>query len=525
MFERGRFAAVESAIDEGKRRGLDAGRCVSRRRCEAMACINVKTRPDKKLRAYHSLTRWVHGVSGVTILLLLGSALAAEAPGDAYSSTSARARLLQAQLDHARAEQRRWKHLIDLEQDLTQHPDKFASAAADAAKDLKASGRDLVVEGVTGGLCSSLNLAGSSVRNDKELEHRFRFASATVKAAYTDILKDHLTSENAGDTKPSEETKKKIEMLEDTLGVLKVAIKDKKIESTFGASLDTHVAALQFLNAYLNDDEQGMQKYLPATKAMLEGTLDILKGLSAHRETTLEGYLREVAQQVPEFGPVAKNLAKLGTEEAALAINAANIGFGAGGIARGMELTAEAEEIRTSQMQAAKRLHALLPKARRELAAAEREERRLAAVFSALNHVMPPAQDPVLPSERFIDNSQGAPARDVQPLDIDAALNERPAIAHGFTPEALARFSQQFKEKSAADLARREAERRAIERARRIAQQEAEAARERQAEIRESRSSRGDRGWSSGGREINMGSHDLSHARAVVASIPSVRLP
>jgi hypothetical protein len=366
---------------------------------------------------------------------LLGSVLSAAAPGDANSSTSARARLLQAQLDHAHAEQRRWKHLIDTEQDLTQHPDKFASAAADAAKDLKASGQDLVVEGVTGGLCSSLNLAGSSVRKDKELEHKFHLASATVKAAYTDILKDHLTSENAGDTKPSEQTKKKIEMLEDTLG---------------GASLDTHVAALQLLDAYLNDDEQGMQKYLPATKAMLEGTLDILKGLSAHRETTLEGYLREVAQQVPEFGPVAKNLAKLGTEEAALAVNVANIGFGAGGIARGMELTAEAEEIRTSQMEAAKRLHALLPKARRELAAAEREERRLAAALGALNHVTPPAPDPVLPSERFIDSSQGAPARDVHPLDIDATFNERPGIAHGLTPEALASLSQQFKQKSAA---------------------------------------------------------------------------
>jgi hypothetical protein len=410
-----------------------------------MACINAQTRPDKKLRAHYSFARPARVVSGVTVLFLLGSVLSAAAPGDANSSTSARARLLQAQLDHAHAEQRRWKHLIDTEQDLTQHPDKFASAAADAAKDLKASGQDLVVEGVTGGLCSSLNLAGSSVRKDKELEHKFHLASATVKAAYTDILKDHLTSENAGDTKPSEQTKKKIEMLEDTLGVLKVAIKDKKMESAFGASLDTHVAALQLLDAYLNDDEQGMQKYLPATKAMLEGTLDILKGLSAHRETTLEGYLREVAQQVPEFGPVAKNLAKLGTEEAALAVNVANIGF-----ARGMELTAEAEEIRTSQMEAAKRLHALLPKARRELAAAEREERRLAAALGALNHVTPPAPDPVLPSERFIDSSQGAPARDVHPLDIDATFNERPGIAHGLTPEALASLSQQFKQKSAA---------------------------------------------------------------------------
>jgi hypothetical protein len=258
---------------------------------------------------------------------------------------------------------------------------------------------------------------------------------------------------------------------------------------------------------------------------MLEGTLDILKGLSAHRETTLEGYLREVAQQVPEFGPVAKNLAKLGTEEAALVVNLANIGFGAGGIVRGMELSAEAEEIRTSQMEAAKRLHALLPKAHRELAAAEREGRRLAAALGALNHVTPATPAPVLPSERFIDDSQGAPARDVHPLDIDATFNGRPAIAHGLTPEALARLSQQFKQKSAEDLARREAERRAIERARRIAQQEAEAARARQAEIHESRSSRGDSGWSSGGREINRGSYDLSHARAVVASIPSVHLP
>src|SRR5579863_1132299 len=243
------------------RRGFDKGslgplhislcRADAARRCEVMACLNAKTHPDKKLRAHHSFARRTLLVFGVTVLLLLGSVLSAEAQGIANSSTSARARLLQSQLNHAHAEQRRWKHLIDTEQDLTQHPDKFANAAADAAKDLKASGQDLVVEGVTGGLCSSLNLAGSSVGKDKELENRFRFASATVKAAYTDILQDHLTSENAGDAKPPEQTKKKIEMLEDTLGVLKVAIKDKKMESAFGASLDTHVAALQFLNAYL----------------------------------------------------------------------------------------------------------------------------------------------------------------------------------------------------------------------------------------------------------------------------------
>lgn len=482
-------------------------------RYRAMDWIEAKTRPGRRRARLGP---------GMAVLLLVGSALSTVPPPDANSPTSARARLLQAQLDHARAEQRRWQRVIDTERDLTQHPDKFAKAAEGAARDLKASGQDLVVEGVTGGLCSSLNIAGSSIRKDKELAERFHLASATIKAAYTDILKDHLTSENAGETKPSEQTKKKIEMLEDTLGVLKATIRDKKMESAFGASLDTHVAALQFLNAYLSNDEPGMQKYLPATKAMLEGTLDILKGLSAHRETTLEGYLSEVARRVPEFGPVAKNLAKLGTEEAALAINVANIGFGAGGIARGMELSAEAQEIRASQMEAAKKLHALLPKAKRELAAAEREERRLRATLNALNHVTTPA--PVLPSERFIDSSQGVPARDAHPLDIDAALNERPAITHGFTPEALDRLSREFRQKSAADLARREAERRAIERARRIAQQEAAAARARQAAIREAGSSRGG-GWSSGGREINTGSHDFSHARAVVASIPSVRLP
>jgi hypothetical protein len=63
------------------------------------------TRPDKKLRAHHSIARRAHVASGITVLLLLGTVLSAEAPGDANSSTSSRARLLQAQLDHARAEQ------------------------------------------------------------------------------------------------------------------------------------------------------------------------------------------------------------------------------------------------------------------------------------------------------------------------------------------------------------------------------------------------------------------------------------
>lgn len=435
----------------------------------------------------------------------------------ADSSAEPRRALLRAQLDHARAEERRWQRLIDTERDLAQHPDRFSAAAEDAARTLKASGRDLVIEGVTGGLSSSLSLMAYNVGEKTPSGRNFARAAAASKAAYSDFIEEHLASENSGE-KSSEKNKKAIEKLENTIGFATTFVKDPKFAEAVKASGSMHVAALQFLNAYFDDDEPGMQKYLPGTKAMLEGTLDVMRGLSIHRPETLEGYLKAVAKEVPEFGPIAKNIAVAGTEEAAFVISLANVAFGSAGIARGFELSAQAEEIRDNQMQAARRLHDLLPRARTELAAAQREEQRITAALGGRADSTSQTRT-VLPSERFMDDAAGTPSQAGHASAVAATLEQRATIQHGLTPDTLARLGQEFKQKSDADLARREAERRALERAMREAEAERrglERARS-QAQQYGSRSSPEARS-SSTGREYGNHSYDLSHARAVVNS-------
>jgi hypothetical protein len=96
-----------------------------------------------------------HACLLVVVSLLLPIVTSAQT---SRSSTEARLAKLNVELDHARAEQRRWQKVIDTQKDLTQRPDKFSSLAEDAAHELKASGTDLVIDGVTAGISGSLNL-------------------------------------------------------------------------------------------------------------------------------------------------------------------------------------------------------------------------------------------------------------------------------------------------------------------------------------------------------------------------------
>jgi hypothetical protein len=400
------------------------------------------------------------------------------------SSTDARLAKLDAELDHARAEQRRWQKVIDTQKDLTQHPDKFSSLAEDAAHELKASGTDLVIDGVTAGISGSLNLQSDYL--SPKAARKFKECASLVDALSEDLIKDHINSSDAEKRKPSEQNSRSIDKLGANLKLAAEAVTDPKLKEALTAATSMHVAALQFLNAYLVDDRSGMEKYLPATKTMFEGTRDVLKVMALHDPKRLQLYLKTVEREIPQFAPVATALSKAGIEQAGVVIALANIGVGGWGLARGFELSAEAEEIRDQQMEAAKHLQTLLPRARIELAHAAAEERRLTMMITALggSTQFPKA---VLPSDRFMDDAYGTPGAASTTFDVLAMLDSNQGLQHGITPEALSRLGEKFRRDSKADLDRREAEkraqqeleRRAREEARRVAEQQREWARDR----------------------------------------------
>src|SRR5882724_9242329 len=185
--------------------------------------------------------------ASILIVLPLVFTTATAALGAAMSAVSTDARLakLQVELDHARAEQRRWQKVINIQEDLTRHPHKFSSLAEDAAHELEASGTDLVIEGVTGGISGSLTMRASWA--DAKTARQLKLLAAGVDALSADLIKDHIANGDAKDRKPSEQNSRAIEKLEATAKLAAEAVTDPQIKEAFTAATAMHVAALQFL--------------------------------------------------------------------------------------------------------------------------------------------------------------------------------------------------------------------------------------------------------------------------------------
>ncbi len=415
----------------------------------------------------------------VASLLVIGSQSGADAQD---ARNAAKIDKLQVRLLQAQAERTRWQRVIDTQQELTRDPDKFAKAARDASRSLKASGTDLVVEGVTGGLSGYLNLQSALLQgNDSEKAKRaYKLAADGVEAVSAILIKDHIASNDSESLKPSEAVNRSIDKGKAILVTVADSLTDPALKEAMGGAAQVYAASFQFLNAYNLNDEPGMTKYLPAIGSMVQGTLNLVHGLIANDE-----------------------VAEVMLTGNQLQLAAINIGIGAYGLARGFQLVDEANGIRDHQMEAAVRLRRLLPRARSEVARAEAAESQVRMQIAALGGAPPPLSRTVQPSRQYVDNFLAGPQTGAQVFDIVAAMDDRSGLGKGITPQAMARLADEFQRKSDVDLARREAE----ERARR----EAEEARQRAARIAErqarwaddERQSRHERVDGGGGRSSN----------------------
>jgi hypothetical protein len=389
-----------------------------------------------------------------------------------------------------------------------------------------------MVEGVTGAVAGFLNLQAEAARPHSNAALQYKRAAAAVNALSNDLIKDHIANEEGANVSMAEKNTRAIDKLESTTRLAAQYVPDPRLREALNASISFHTSGLQFLNAYLANDETEMRKYLPATKSMLQGTLEVLKGLSTHDAKRLTGLLAEMGAAFPEVTAVAKVMSKPVVEQAEVAVALAYAGVGAWGVARGLELSAEADEIRDRQMEAAIRLRRLLPKARIEVAQAEAEEKRLAAELQTLLGNSAASQSrTVQPSQAFLDNGVGSPPSMLEAFSFFEQVDNGPKLTSGFTPEALSALEAKFRKDSTADLDRREAIRQAEAEARRLAEEARRAAERRAQQLeRWSReSSRENTGGgseraSSPGREPRDNSQHLEHARAVVRSAPNVRV-
>ena len=363
---------------------------------------------------------------------------------------------LQLRLLQAEAERTRWQRVIDTQQELARDPEKFSKAAREASRSLKASGTDLVYEGITGGLSGYLGMQSllAEGNGSEKAKRAYKLAADGVDAAWVLLVKDHIASGDAEGLKPSEDVNRSIDKGKAILVTVADSLTDPALKEAMGGAAQVYAASFQFLNAYAVNDEPGMSKYLPALGSMLQGTLNLVHGLATNDE---------VAE------------AMLTGNQLQLA--ALNIGIGAYGLARGFELGRDADAIREHQMEAAVRLQRLLPRARSEVARAEAAESRIRMQIAALGGAPPPLSRTVQPSKQYADNFLSGPQAGAQVFDIVAAMDDRSGLGKGITPQAIARLADTFRRKSDDDLARREAEARA--------RREAEEARQRAARIAE----------------------------------------
>src|SRR5262249_1695064 len=154
---------------------------------------------------------------------------------------------------------------------LSQRPDNLSQAVMDAAKDLKESGRELVFEGVSGGLANVMKLCAHYARQDKRLEQRLEEGVAATEFAYTVFVKERVGAANKEDHK----TEDIIEKLNVTLGLITVRIADPNLKRMVEATIALSKGTTGFLSAYLRDDQVTLDKTFGNAYSLLEGTLSM----------------------------------------------------------------------------------------------------------------------------------------------------------------------------------------------------------------------------------------------------------
>jgi hypothetical protein len=435
--------------------------------------------------------------------------------------------VLMLERDRVRAERRRWEKLIEVQQTLSRNPHHLARAAEDAARELKGNGIELVVEGLTGGLSNFLSLQAAYAKadNDESLKQQYKVAAATVSTIHTLLIKDLVKQKDPNKWKPSVSTEDMINKLNSALKlVILIRVRDKNLRNGLTASLDLSKGMSGFLNAYLHGDQITMTKLLPATKAVLAGTLTMIKALAANpNQEDLKGLANALAKRIPAFGPMAKLMATTALTNFNISLALANIGWGGYALTMGMNLEAQAEEIRDNQQKAAVKLQRLLPRAQAEIARAAEAERRLTVIVESMGSEQLPRV--VQPSMRFIDNGIKRPIAPAALPDTLSAVRGFPSLAISITVPELKRRQDQFREETRRE---RDEERRRLNEARRIAREKArrrakkQRAWARQADIENDTRSVSPSYSVSPSRSSKT---DFSRMRSVINSIPNVIIP
>lgn len=346
----------------------------------------------------------------------------------------------------------RWERVIATQQILARDPNRLSQAAADTARDLKASGRELVVEGVSLGLSSALKLQAYYARRHPQTEQGFKEAAARIDFAYEVFVKDQVKAPKPGDPKPEELVAK----VNATIGLGVERIPDPKVKSMVEAMMGLSKGTAGFLSAYMRDDKREIDARLADVQSLLEGMLAMMSTISKTKyPATLSGRAAAIAQKYPTFGAAARFMATTAVVDFQLAIAISNMGWGTYALWAGYDLDNQAEAIRDQQQRAAVILQRLLPRARQEVARAKAEMTHLQAQLDALEPQRKPALT-VLPSQRFIDDDVAVPLRFSNlPFTLDV-IRQLPPVRSGITEEELRLRERAAKE---AERRRREAAR------------------------------------------------------------------
>ena len=430
----------------------------------------------------------------ITVLGLLAAlASGAESPAAKQSRIDA----LTTELERTRAQGQRWERLIATQRELAQHPDKFAYAAQEAARDLKGNGRELVFEGLSGGLSNFLKL-NSAYTKSKKVKEGLELAASNIEEFYTLAIKDHVKAEDPDQWKPSNQVTESIEKSHAALNFLVVdGLPKGPVRDGIKGAMDISKGTLSFVTAYVQGDEPKMSANLGSLQSLLAGMKDVLPLLTespaGKSAAELEGLLAVIAERNPAFGAVAKMMGTTALTDVNLALAIANFTWGSYALTRGFALQAEADEIRENQAEASLKLSRLLPRAQRELARAQAEEHRLEAALDLLTGGAGPSRI-VQPSDRFIDDGARLPVQPASLPDTLSAIQRIPPLQLALTADAIEQSLTDFRNTTEREREEKRqqlaAEKAARERARRAAEEQRRWAREREREERAAASRR-----------------------------------
>ena len=459
-------------------------------------------------------------------ILLAGAPAGAAEPPD-FLSPARNLESFKTELAQVRARKMRWQGVIRTSEMLSKDPGAYARTAELAGRDLKYLGRELSVEGLTGGLSSYLGLISKYLKYEKKakLAKTFKIAAASLVLANKAFIKDLARRPD----KPSDGAIRLLESTDASLKLLATAvIPDSNVRAIVSISTSFGTQGVKWLSAYARGDQKSIKDHLPAIKTVLSTFKGVTRALADGVDPlALEGALKSLAGRYPRLKPLAQLAAATALTNFYISLSLANVAWGSYAYVNGYRLLEQAEEIRRNQRRAAGILAKLVPQARAELAAARAREQFLLDAIDGIGPLKTPPPR-ILPSRRFFDDGLGVPVPPRQAAEnVLSVIVNVPPIEYGPTLEELQRREEARQKAARIRRMKAEAAKRAdeeLERARQRAR-ELERARQRAAERERERIRRKNREEARESRteERRSGSREEARPLKDVVDYPSVR--